>query len=182
MYIPPDGTRYSDLDMFESLEHELALLNQDNQYHVCMMGDMNGYTGTLNDFASEDIDDNFDRNDVDMDLELQNIIRKEVELKKLGIPSVRFNQDVHEPNRYGRRLVELCRTHALYFMNGRIGSDRAVGAWTTRNKSVIDYVIGSASLLTLANDMRILTFDPMFSDVHCAISLCLRWCLTRGPL
>lgn len=71
-------------------------------------------------------------------------------MKNRGTPSVCHNQDKHEANRYGRRLVELCRTHALYIMNGRVGQDRGNGAWTTRNKSVLDDTVlsESAHLLT----------------------------------
>lgn len=38
----------------------------------------------------------------------------------------------------------------------------------------MDYVIGSPFLLTAAQNMKVLEFDPLFSDVHCGTSLSIK--------
>ena len=46
MYIPPEGSKYSDIDMFDCLTTDLINFNNDNQYYVLIIGDFNSRIGT----------------------------------------------------------------------------------------------------------------------------------------
>ena len=62
----------------------------------------------------------------------------------------------------------------LYIFNGRVGSDRSIGSYTTSRKSVVDYTIGSPSILSKCVNFTVLDFDPLFSDIHCALQFSLK--------
>ena len=57
--------------------------------------------------------------------------------------------------------------------NGK-GEDRHVGKFTCKNSNVVDYCIGTSSLLGLVDDFCVLEFSSLFSDVHCPLSITLR--------
>ena len=59
------------------------------------------------------------------------------------IPLHRFVKDTHV-NNFGYKLVEFCKNNDLYLVNGRVGSDKAVGGLTCKNSSTADYVVASA--------------------------------------
>jgi hypothetical protein len=43
-------------------------------------------------------------------------------------------------NEYGNRLLDLCRSLELFFVNGRVGTDRGIGQPTCNNSnSMIDF-------------------------------------------
>ena len=56
MYIPPHGSKYSDINSFDEIETELVDLNQNNIYDVCLLGDFNSRTKNENDFISLECD------------------------------------------------------------------------------------------------------------------------------
>ena len=55
-------------------------------------------------------------------------------------------------------------------MNGRLGSDKGIGKVTSKECSVVDYAITSLVMLPYFRKFEILDFDPIYSDVHCAVS------------
>ncbi|CAC5413866.1 unnamed protein product [Mytilus coruscus] len=83
---------------------------------------------------------------------------------------VRDSQDKFKVDKYGKRLLELCRSLELFLANGRVGSDRGIGH-STCNYSVIDYAIVSPTLFRAVTDFNVLPFDPVPSDVHNHICL-----------
>lgn len=76
-------------------------------------------------------------------------------------------------DKYGRRLIDLCRSLELFIVNGRVGNDKNVGISTCSN-SVIDYAIVSPTLFRSIIDFNVLPFDPILSDIHKPI--CLQLC------
>ena len=76
-------------------------------------------------------------------------------LNECGVPIVRESQDKCKVDKYGKRLLELCRSLELFFVNGRVGNDKGIGL-TTCNNSVIDYAIVSPTLFRSI----VLIFDP----------------------
>ena len=54
LYIPPEGSKYSYIGMFDDLTTDLINFNNDNQYYVLIMGDFNSRTGTQQDLISFD--------------------------------------------------------------------------------------------------------------------------------
>ncbi|CAH1800639.1 unnamed protein product, partial [Owenia fusiformis] len=57
----------------------------------------------------------------------------------------------------------------MVIMNGRCGLDNKIGKSTTRDISVIDYVIVTASLLCEINEFKVCDFNGIISDIHCGI-------------
>ena len=62
----------------------------------------------------------------------------------------------------------------LYIINGRVGSDRSIGSYITSRNSVVDYTIRSPSILSKCVNFEVLDFDPLFSDIHCALQFSLK--------
>ena len=50
VYIPPEGSIYSAIDIFDSLESDLIELNPQNAYEVCLLRDFNSHTNTDSDY------------------------------------------------------------------------------------------------------------------------------------
>ena len=44
-------------------------------------------------------------------------------------------------NNFGNRLLELCRCNNLFICNGRVGNDKGIGKFTSKNSNVVDYAI-----------------------------------------
>ena len=66
-------------------------------------------------------------------------------LESLNIPVGRINKDSVK-NRYGNRVLNLCKGNDLFIINGRIGNDKGIGNLTCKNSSVVDYIILSVDL------------------------------------
>ena len=82
----------------------------------------------------------------------------------------RYSKDVNKIDKYGKRLLDLCNSRELFFVNGRIGNDFVIGKLTC-TKCVIDYVIVSPLLFRSVVDFNVLSFDPILSDIHMPITL-----------
>ena len=76
--------------------------------------------------------------------------------------------------RHHRRFTEFCRMSTLYIFNGRFGNDRFKGSYTTYKNSVVDYTIGSPAVLSKCVNFKVRDFDPLFSDIHCALQFSLK--------
>jgi len=163
IYIPPEGSPYSDSEIFDNIENDILNLTVDSQ-NICLMGDFNSRTGILSDFL------NFDENIFAHDVELFSKYQSNKNnLNLIGFPLERCSQD-NTCNNYGHRLTDLCKTFDIHIANGRCGTDSGVGAFTTTKNSVIDYVLMSSELLSHVSKFDILTFDPILSDIHTPIS------------
>ena len=97
-----------------------------------------------------------------------------ISLDSLGFKYMRSSLDKYV-NNYGKRLLDLCISLDMFIVNGRVGSDTPIGGATCKNVSVVDYAICTPNVLTCINDFYGNDFDPMLSDVHCAV--CLTLCL-----
>ena len=60
----------------------------------------------------------------------------------------------------------------MFILNGRIGKDK-IGKPTSRNLSVVDYIISTTYFLKNVNDFEVLDFSKLFSDVHFSLHLSL---------
>ena len=136
VYLPPEGTKYSDINLFDDFEGDLLHINANKTFQVLMTGD-------------------------------------EESLERLDIPVVRKTED-NVCNNYGRRFIEFCKMSTLYIFNERVGSDRSIGSYTTSRNSVVDYTIGSPSILSKCVNFEVLDFDPLFSDIHCTLQFSLK--------
>ncbi|CAC5359853.1 unnamed protein product [Mytilus coruscus] len=166
VYIPPDGSLYSRVDMFNEIENVI----NESDLQVCLLGDFNAHCSNCNEYV--DIESNIlDFCNVP-NIE-QSLVNNLHILDECGIPVVRQSQDKHKVDNYGKKLLELCRSLELFFVNGRVGNDRGIGL-TTCNNSVMDYAIVSPNLFRSIVDFNVLIFDPILSDIHKPI--CLHLC------
>uniref|UniRef100_A0A0N7ZBB2 Reverse transcriptase domain-containing protein n=1 Tax=Scylla olivacea TaxID=85551 RepID=A0A0N7ZBB2_SCYOL len=93
----------------------------------------------------------------------------------MGVDGTRYNQDVtQDRNSYGRNLVTICCNNKVCIFNGRVDRDLRVGRPTTTHGTLVDYVIGSPTLLKDVNEFRVLDYDPLYSDIHCGIHVQLK--------
>ena len=94
VYISPENSSsFSEEDTFSILENEiLQFKEQLHNTEIIIMGDMNGYTKTENDFLTENINCHDGFSTVTGNLKL----------------SERANMDVRKVNNYGRKILDMC--------------------------------------------------------------------------
>ena len=160
VYIPPEGSKYSDVGLFDDLSLDLVHMNLDNKDYVLLMGDYNSRTANQSDVSYVDF---MYPNDISDDTD--NPVMDGDTLASFSIPETRASSDKN-CNNYGNRLPDFCKSSSIYIFNGRIGSDKLTGEFTTTKNSPIDYCIGSPYLFSNCSEYSILDFDPLFSDIH----------------
>ena len=128
-----------------------------NYNYISLFGDFNGRTSNDDDFIHLDKnrhgDDFIDFiNDDLVALDELEILRKRKSMDKVK-------------NGYGNKLVELCRENSLYLLNGRVGEDQHKGRLTCKNSSTVDYCLCTVYILKYINNVKILDFSTLYSDV-----------------
>ncbi|CAG2217089.1 unnamed protein product [Mytilus edulis] len=163
VYVPPENSKYSTIEAFEELENELNILTNTENCNIALVGDFNSKTGSLPDYIipDESVVSMFDL-DCDADIleylyDFENLIQNKISLQ-------RVSQCTCRPNKYGHRLLELCRKNNLYIANSRVGSDKDIGEKTCNDSSVVDYLIISSMLFPMIFYFEIDDFIPLYSD------------------
>ncbi|CAC5372882.1 unnamed protein product [Mytilus coruscus] len=134
VYIPPVNTNYTSEEAFNDIELELQRYSEKSDY-IILVGDFNSHTANLSDFYDEgDIDDFVIDNLTD-----QSDYTDVYMLDDLNISRTRNNPD-KVVNCYGRTFLEFCKNNKVFILNGRVGQD-VIGRPTSRNNSVIDYIV-----------------------------------------
>ena len=59
-------------------------------------------------------------------------------------------------------------------MNGRLGSDKGIRKVTSKECSVVDYIIASPLMLPYFRKFEVLDFDAICSDGYCAVSFSIK--------
>ena len=169
VYIPPEGTSFADGNCYYEIEKEMLDLFQNEEYSVILCGDFNSYTSTKPDYVEFD---DYVNDDLDLDTDIKDMMNVVQDLEALGIAKDRTSLDKHRPNNFGNLMLEFCVTNNVVICNGRIGSDKCKGEITcVKGNSVIDYILCSPNILGNVVDFAINDYDPMLSDVHCALKL-----------
>ena len=151
IYIPPAGTAYSRDDDFDTVEqfiHDWQVANR----KIILTGDFNAKTNNHCDYLTLNAHDAFENLEGVFDQSFVKLERK--------------NQDQHELDLFGQKLLNLCKISNLQIVNGRLGRDGGFGKFTTTNNSVIDYTVASPELFSEIEDFQILEFNRFMSDVH----------------
>ena len=60
----------------------------------------------------------------------------------------------------------MCQNLNITILNGRAGIDSDLGEFTSKEASVVDYVLASHSLFPKIRYFKVLTMDYLLSDVH----------------
>ena len=85
----------------------------------------------------------------------------------------RYSCDKGRVNKYGNLLLECCKRCGLFICNGKIFKDRTIGRNTCKDSSLVYYLIVHPSMFDFISYFKVEDFNPMFSDVHCRLSLTL---------
>lgn len=134
VYVAPEGSKYSNIQCFETLETDILNFTSNN-YKICLLGDFDAHTSNDHDFTYVDdsILQSFDIGYVTEDnLGI-------CPLAQLKFSKERHNSDLSHTNNYGKRLLELCKACDLYIGNGRLGRDKLLGCKTCKGVTVVDY-------------------------------------------
>ena len=166
VYIPPSNSRYSCVELLESLDNFLLDYYADDYYHV-LCGDFNAHTSVVPDIDHvSDYVSNDDHSKTILDM-LNNLM-------KCNIPIESYSCGASNVNSYGKRLLDMCKNNMVCIYNGKVDDDLRIGKATTVFNTVIDYIIGSLVLLTMVQTLKVYDFGPLFSDVHCGIVFTLK--------
>lgn len=170
IYIPPNDSKFYNLDEIENFNIEITNMCVSNKY-VLLMGDFNARTHNKQDFLEED---KFLMHHFNFDKEMISHYNVASILEQCNLSKERTSQDKINNNE-GNKLIDICKSNNLFILNGRCGTDRNKGAMTFRNLSVIDYSIVSHHALQFVSMFDIIEVDPLFSDGHSLLStnLCL---------
>ena len=135
------------------------------------MGDFNSRTGTEKDFYEHS---EFDAHFTEAFIEIVDECNDVNILDDLNISRSRNSPDLII-NSYGRKLLDFCKNNNMFILNGRLDGDK-IGKPTSRNLSVVDYVLSSTSCLSKIFGFEVLEFSKLYSDIHAPLFLCLRTC------
>jgi hypothetical protein len=136
VYIPPENSKYSSEEAFIEVDDELLFFSRDHK-HIALAGDFNSRTSNVSDIVELD-DNRFDMLDISNVPEYFNVnMLSNYKLAEIGIPLERFSEDKSRVNKYGQKLVELCKRCSLYIANSKVYKDKFIGRI---KKSVFDCV------------------------------------------
>ena len=162
IYVPPENSNYSNISIFDNIEDNFIDLKSKNEdFDICIACDLNARTANLKDYLEVSDHEN-------------EYLCNEMSLNSCDIQQSRNNDD-KVVNSYGNRLLTLCKTLEIFIVNGRLGEDANRGKLTCNNVSLVDYFICSPSIFPTASDFEVLDFDPLLSDIHCAVTLTLKY-------
>ncbi|CAC5396444.1 unnamed protein product [Mytilus coruscus] len=165
VYVPTENSKYSTIEAFEELENELNILTNTENCYVALVGDFNSKTGSLPDYIIPD-ESVVSMFDLDCDADILEYLYDFENLTQNKISLQRVSQCTCRPNKYGHRLLELCRKNNLYIANSRVGSDKDIGEKTCNDSSVVDYLIISSMFFPMIFYIEIADFIPLYSDCH----------------
>ena len=168
VYIVPEGSTHSNNDVFNVIIYDLAKFPL--KAKILLYGNYNARTGTESDVITNEV------HGTERGLsELIPDIFVEAEHMN-DIPS-RYSMDKSPINRHGYQLIELCKSAGIVIFNGRTGTGKGVGEYTrvdTTGCSVVDYMIGSTSLLDRIINFTILPkfpesdYRPITGSIRCS--------------
>lgn len=167
VYIPPEGSKYGNLDIFDKLENDIIDINsQYDNASLLIFGDFNAKTGRLPDYTvfDEYIAENYIDTVSEENMTLNGMVN-------LGLPLERFSQDNNNINNYGYRFLELCKSTGLLIANGRCGNDIHIGKNTCNDSSLLDYLLLSLNNFSNTKNFEVLDFDPILSDIHNSLTV-----------
>lgn len=135
VYVPPlDSTStfssFKNNNAYHLIQQDITHFSRIGSVAVC--GDFNARTGSLSDFLFSPGKDS------------PCIINRETPPSQVSFPNkIRYSED-SKTNRYGKDLIDMCRSSNMRIMNGYYRNDKNTGqftCYTPCGKSLIDYLI-----------------------------------------
>lgn len=169
VYLPPQGSRYANEDPYTELQQEILRYCQDSN-NIILMGDFNSRTGEKADYTCIDpfISDMYGLEILTE--ESQSILNF---FSQHDVPFNRLKKD-KIINNYGNQMLEFCKLTDLFILNGRIRNSVINLQNTCKDRSTVDYFLSTSKLFGVIEEIDVLEYSNLFSDVHCPISLCLK--------
>ena len=154
---PPNYERNSSEDLIGELEEEMFLFSQKGD--IIVLGDYNPRTGGIQETVLDDC----------------NAFLNVPEDYENDEQRFRRSQDSGTVNARGRNLLETCTALNLRILNGRIVGDLEdkKTCFHCNGSSVVDYVIGSKSVLRNVRYLIVNRLMPHLSD-HCHLSFAIK--------
>ena len=78
-------------------------------------------------------------------------------------------------------MIEFCQATNLLILNGRIGDNAQDSMFSCKDKSTTDYFLSTPNLFDIFTNLKVLEFNPLFSDVHCPVSVLIGITNTKQP-
>jgi hypothetical protein len=104
VFVPPEGSKYSNSESFDEIEKELIALSKDSNMYSAIVGDFNAKTGTLNDFIITD-ERLLDLFNFDCNNDVLSYMLDYENLENQGVPFSRVSQCSCQKNNYGFKLL-----------------------------------------------------------------------------
>ena len=162
IYLPPEGSPFyrdddgSGFDIIVRVFNELSLTD----FYIILNGDLNARTGNH--------DDTFGSSNTMPHLrEFEDFLESEVD-------TVRVNSD-DKVNKFGRQLINFCKSYGCLIANGRFGNDVNKGDYTFINRNgcnTIDYFVISENIAKCITDFEILS-SPDSAHMPVFIEFCI---------
>lgn len=167
VYIPPHGSKYANDDPYMELQRELLRYCPSSD-QIVLFGDFNSRVGEKDDVCLTDEHLRHEFGLVGNDsCNLANcFIQNNISLK-------RFTSD-KTTNCYGNQMIEFCQSTDILILNGRIGDNVHDSTFTCKDKSTIDYFLSTPQVLGMFSNLQVMDFNPLFSDVHCPVSISIQ--------
>ena len=157
VYIPPENSRFYKNEIMDDLVQEIFdMCSRFNKVYI--MGDFNARTSDMVDYIASD-----------------SFLMGYFHIyNNSSVPVARTTQDHGRPNNHGFKLIDICKSNHLLIVNGRKGSDLGLGKCTSKEVSVVDYLLVSYDAFDSISKFEVFDFDPIMSDVHCGITFCIK--------
>ena len=150
VYVWSDGSPAAavyDTDLFHVLQEDICFFSERGR--VCVAGDWNARVSDKDDFIAND----------------SNITDLDTIDYEPDINYIRTTQDKGF-NSHGKKMLDLCKSSSMRIVNGRVGTDKNVGAYTyvcSNSCSTIDYLIMDMNSFDFLDSFSIGSFNQ-FSD------------------
>ena len=165
VYIPPENSNFYNDEELMLLESEITSFCSTHKYLI-ITGDVNARTAEMKDYTEND---DFLSELFDFDPETVEFFSHINKHEKYDVLRDRQSRDRHT-NNSGYKLIDMCKNHNLFILNGRFGKDKAKGNFTFRQSSVIDYTLVTTECLQIFRDFEVNETDSLSSDGHCLLS------------
>ena len=164
IYIPPVNSIYAERESFYNVENEYIRFNDISQ-NIIVLGDWNGH---ISDRVEIILNKGLDENEN----EFLDTLSAATVLSQLNIPVRRLSCDKSRVDAWGKSLIDFCKTTGAIIVNGRFGPLSSNN--TTIFNTTVDYVLCSSDMLKDIISMQVNDFNPLLSDVHCAIETSIK--------
>ena len=74
-------------------------------------------------------------------------------------------------NAYGNQMLGLCKSTDIFILNGRLGNIDKNMKHTSKDKSVVDYMLSTAHTFCCLRQLQVLEFHSLLSDAHRPLSI-----------